>query len=54
MLSFEFGLIVPTVIKCLFNVCRQSLPTWRKIIPNYIIFPPIKDFLDVYNVEHLS
>ena len=38
---FEYGLIVPAVLKCLFrhNLCRR------------LIFAPIKDFLDVYNVE---
>ena len=31
---FEFGLIVLAVLKCLFwhNLCRRSLPTWRKVI----------------------
>ena len=45
---FEFGLIVPAVLKCLFrrNLCRRSLPTWRKVIPKYVfIFAPINDFL---------
>ena len=34
---FEFGLIVPAVLKCLFqhNLCRRSLPTWRKVVPIY-------------------
>ena len=50
---FEFGLIVPTVLKCLFrhNLCRRSLPTWKKSYPYLLIFAPIKDLLDVYNVE---
>ena len=50
---FEYGLIVPAVLKCLFrhNLCRRNLPTWRKIIHIYSFFAPIKDFLNVYNVE---
>ena len=34
---FRFGLIVPAVLKYLFwhNLCRRSLPTWRKVIPIY-------------------
>ena len=45
----EFGLIVPAVLKCLFrhNFCRRSLPPAEELL----IFAPIKDFLDVYNVE---
>ena len=48
---FEFGLIVPVVLKCLFpyNLCRPSLPIRRKVIL-LLIFTTIKDFLDVYNV----
>ena len=49
---FEYGLIIPAVLKCLFrhNLCRRSLPTWENY-PYLLIFAPIKDFLDVYNVE---
>ena len=34
---FEFGLIVPAVLKRLVspNLCRRSLPTWRKVILIY-------------------
>ena len=50
---FEFGLIVAAVLKCSFrhNFCKLSLPTWKKNYPYLPIFAPIKDFLDVYNVE---
>ena len=51
---FEFGLIVPAVLKCLFrhNFCRPSLPPAEKYTyPYQLIFAPIKDFLDVYNVD---
>ena len=49
---FEFGLIVPAVLKCLFRhtFCRRSLPPAEKL-PLFTHFAPIKDFLDVYNVE---
>ena len=49
---FEFGLMVPAVLKCLFrhNFYRRSLPPAEKY-PYLLIFAPIKDFLDVYNVE---
>ena len=68
---FEFGLIVPAVLKCLFrhNFGRRSLPPAKKLslftisagvvyhlqksYPYLLIFAPIKDFLDVYNVEQL-
>ena len=44
---FEFGLIVPAVLKCLFShlICTDVVS---------LIFAPVKDFLDVYNVEHPS
>ena len=40
-------------LKCLFrhNLCRRSLPHLEKNYPYLLIFAPIKDFLDVYNVE---
>ena len=49
---FEFGLIVPAVLKCLFrhNFCRRSLPPAKRL-PYLLIYAPIKHFLDVYNVE---
>ena len=49
---FEFGLIVPAVLKCLFrhNFCRRSLPPAEKL-SLFAHFVLIKDFLDVYNVE---
>ena len=48
---FEFG-HVPAVLKCLFqhNFCRRSLPPAENL-PLFTHFAPIKDFLDVYNVE---
>ena len=48
---FEFGLIVPVVLKCLFrhNFCRRSLQPTKKL-PLFTHFCS-KDFLDVYNVE---
>ena len=36
------------------NLCRRSLPTWKKSYPYLLIFAPIKDFLDVCNVEYPS
>ena len=50
---FEYGPIVPAVLKCSFRhkLCKRSLPIWRKVIPYLLIFAPIKDFLDVYNVK---
>ena len=49
---FEFGLIVPAVLKCLFrhNLCRRSLPPAEKL-SLFSHFCSIKDFLDIYNVE---
>ena len=49
---FEFGLIVQAVLKCLFrhNFCIRSLPP-QKSYPYLLIFAPINDFLEVYNVE---
>ena len=50
---FEFGFIVPAVLKCLFryNFCRRSLPPAEKLSLYLLIFAPIKDFFDVYNIE---
>ena len=47
---FEFGLVVPVVLKCLFrhNFCRRSLPP-AECYHYLLIFAP--DFLDVYNAE---
>ena len=44
---FEYGLIVPAVLKCLFrhNMWRLSLPTWRKIIHIYSFLLQSKIFL---------
>ena len=49
---FLFGLIVRAVLKCLFrhNFCRRSLPSAEKL-SLFTHFAPIKDFLNVYNVE---
>ena len=49
---FEFGLIVPAVLKCLFrhNFCRLSLPPAEKL-PLFTHFASIKNFPDVYNIE---
>ena len=53
---FEFGLIVPVVLKCLFwhNLCKRTVTHMEKSRPYLLIFAPILDFLDVYNVEHPS
>ena len=50
---FEFGLIIPAVLKCLFrqNFCIRSLPPAEKLPLFTHFFAPVKDFLDVYNVE---
>ena len=53
---FEFGLIVPAVLKCLFRhnfdiISAEVVYHLQKSYPYLLIFAPIKDFLDVYNVE---
>ena len=58
---FEFGLIVPAVLKY-FDIISAVLNYFdiisadvvyhlQKSYPYLLIFAPIKDFLDVYNVE---
>ena len=49
---FEFGLIIPAVLKCLFlhNFCRCSLPPTVKL-SLFTHFCSNQRFLDVYNVE---
>ena len=50
---FEFGLIVPAVLKCLFCIiCADVVYPPKESYPFLLIFVPIKDFFDVYNVEH--
>ena len=50
---FEFGLIVPAVLKCLFGIiCADVVYLPGERLSLFTPFPPIKDFLDVYNVEH--
>ena len=43
----EFGRNVPAVPTCLFrhNLCRRSLPTWRKVIPIHSLLLQSKIFL---------
>ena len=50
--SFEFGLIVPAVLKCLFrhNFCRRSLAPAEKL-PLFTHVCSNQRFLDVYNVK---
>ena len=48
---FEFGLIVPAVLKCFDIISADVVYHLQKSYPNLLIFAPIKDFLDVYNVE---
>ena len=52
-----FSFLLPEVLKCLFShdLCRYSLPTWRKVIPIYSFLLQSKLFLmyimfPVYNV----
>ena len=49
---FEFGLIIPVVLKCLFlhNFCGRSLPPAEKL-SLFTHFCSNQRFLDVYNVE---
>ena len=50
---FEFGLMVPTVLKCLFRRnCADVVYHLEKSYLYSLIFAPIKDFLDICDVEH--
>ena len=52
---FEFGHIVPAVLKCLFDIiCADVVYPPGESCPYLLIFAPIKDFIDVYNVERPS
>ena len=47
---FEFGLIVPEILKCLFCIiCADAVYPPGEMLS---LFAAIKDFLDVYNLEH--
>ena len=49
---FEFGLIVPAVLECYFDIISSDVVHHlQKSYPYLLIFAPIRDFLDVYNVE---
>ena len=48
---FEFGLIVPAVLKSLFRHNSDVVYHLQKSYPYLFIYAPIKDFLDAYNVE---
>ena len=52
---FEFRLIVPAVLKCLFDIICANVvyPPGKKLFL-FTHFSPIKNFLDVYNAEHPS
>ena len=51
----EFGLIVPAVLKCLFDIiCADVVYPPGEKLSLFTNFTPVKDFLDVYNVEHPS
>ena len=49
---FEFGLIEPAVLTDYFDIISADVVCHlQKSCPYLLIFAPIKDFLDVYNVE---
>ena len=49
---FEFGLIVPAVLKCLFDIiCADVVYPNGEKLSIFTHFSLIKDFLDVYNAE---
>ena len=52
---FEFGLIMPAVLKCLFYIIYKDVvyPPGESY-PYLLNFAPINDFLDVYNAEYPS
>ena len=52
---FEFGLVVPAVLNVYFDIiCADVVHPPREKSSLITIFVKIKDFLDVYNVEHPS
>ena len=52
---FEFALIVRRYYNvCFHTICADVVYPPRKIHSYLLIFPPIKDFLDVYNLAHPS
>ena len=52
---FEFKLIVPALLKCFFNIiCADVDYPFGEKLSLFTHFSPIKNFLDVYNVEHPS
>ena len=52
---FEFTLIVRRYYNVYFHViCADVVYPPRKSHSYLLIFPPVKDFLDVYNLEHSS
>ena len=52
---FEFALIVWWYYNvCFHTICADVVYSPRKIHSYLLIFPPIKDFLDVYNLAHPS
>ena len=54
-LIFEFGPILPAVLKCLFCIfCADAVYLPSKKLSLFTRFCSNKGFLDVYNVEHPS
>ena len=52
---FEFALIVRLYYNVRFHtICTDVVYPPRKIHSYLLIFPPIKDFFDVYNLAHPS
>ena len=52
---FEFALIVRRYYNvCFRTICADVVYPPRKIHSYLLIFPPIKDFLNVYNLAHPS
>ena len=50
---FEFTLIIGQYYSIYFHIiCADVVYLPRKCHSYLLIFPPIKDFLDVYNLEH--
>ena len=52
---FEFGLTVPALLNFFFYlICADVVYPPGEKLPYLLVFAPIKDFLDVYNVEYLG
>ena len=55
VILFEFGLIVPAVLNVYFDIiCADVVNPPEQKLSLFTHFALIKDFLDVYNVQHPS